>query len=242
MGANFELVDKKTDSTYQEKLFSYFDRDEPEQDPERQREWDSRKAAFQEYRKGNRRKPWLQERRLTYDSLADILQIAGMNGKDFYTYVGLAAEWPSPDMRTIARCCDSLGDETLERVRESAFALAADWWRDQNLLGAQPTIRARAAFFRLFSYAERSKVPDCLQMAVKDGTASTNISLADFPSAAKFLGINLHWLLGFPPNLAFFGKKAMTDEVLDAYSFMPEASQRCFLKALETMDEGDTND
>ena len=231
MGATLEFIDERDNNKFRDKLYSFFDSHEGQPD------WQERMDAYHRFREENQPKSAgaSADKCLTFDGLGQLLSITGISGREFFSLAGLPYEWPGAGFQTVCGLCNNLDPELLERIRESAYALAPDWWRAEEFVESQPSVRARAAFIRILPYDKQREAPKYIKAAAYDNTRSTSIPISEFSGVGTLLGINLHWLLRLPPDVPFFGEAGIVDEILDAFSFMPAATKAYFIAGLERL-------
>ena len=231
MGAILEYIDERNNNKVRDKLYSFFDSHEGQPD------WQERMDAYHWFREENqsRKAGESVDKCLTFDSLGQLLRVTGISGSAFFSLAGLPCEWPGAGFQTVCGLCNSLTPELLERIRESAYALAPDWWRAEEFMESQPSVRARAAFIRILPYDRQREAPKYIKAAAYDNTRSTSIPISEFSGVETRLGINLHWLLRLPPDVPFFGENGIVDEILDAFSFMPDDTKAYFIAGLEKL-------
>lgn len=240
MGERMEYVDRRSERTCQDRLYSYL-RCPPENDSiEIHAEWERRSKAFETYLKSNVRTANARygekgrvERLLNYGSLSDILRIWDLNGRKALEVMGVEMDWPSQEFQTVARICDELDGQAMERIRSSAFALASEWWQNEEIQKAQPSERAKALLRAKVPFSEQKNAPEMLKRATDDTTGMTSIPIFAFNEIATYLQVSPHWLLRFAPDVALLGSQAATDVILDAFSFMPGEAKQIFIDALK---------
>ena len=252
MGTLREYIDGYSNNTAQEKLYAFIESRESEPDPRERAKWQERNSKLKEYR-GNYQRPasindkqgGSIEKRLTFDSLTDILRIAGMSGKEFFEAIGVTVQWPSRDFQRLAQICEQLSEKDRKAVAETAFFLSTDWWKQEKIIHMQPSLRIRAYFKRTVPYTLQSGAPKTLLAVSKYGesrqgpsTVFLTIPVEDFPAISVYLQLSPHWLMRLPEDVPFFGTTGDVDSILDAYSFMTRRTKQYFLQAVSDLCRG----
>ena len=61
----------------------------------------------------------------------------------------------------------------------------------------------------------------------------TTCNEKQLPHIAAAFGVSLHWLMGMPSTLRLYAKHSTTEDIIDAYYFMPAANKTEFKRAVK---------
>lgn len=220
-------------------LCDYIRRGENSDDPAERLNWEIQKPRLEYYIKNNRRTLHKVDenrvRRLSYDMIPELLRIAELDGKAFFELLGVSVPSAGTDFERLGFMLDRLPRDTVERIKQSAFTLSADWWRSEEISSLQPTLRIHRTLERVTTKSERAySLPEELTESWHDQHGNTTVSIRSLPKVAAYLGISLHWLMRLPPDIGLYGENFGTDVIIDAYSFMSKETRLQFLRAVIT--------
>lgn len=220
-------------------LCEYIRRGEHSDDPAERLNWEIQKPRLEYYIRNNRRTMHKVDehhiRRFSYDMLPELLRIAELDGKAFFDLLGVPVPSAGVDFDRLAFMLDRLPRDTVEHIKQTAFALSADWWRSEDISVLQPTLRIHRTLERVTTKSERvATLPEELSESWRDQHGHTTISIRSLPKIAAYLGVSLHWLMRLPPDIGLYGENCGTDVILDAYSFMSKETRLQFLRAVIT--------
>ena len=243
MAKQREFLDSRNDRTVEDFIYAYIERDKDSADREKKSAWKKRHELAEDFRKRNTSKsiPPKAEllesgprvRRVTYDTLPELLRIAELNGRQLFQLMGVPVPWPDDEFKLLAGQCEHLPEKTVHQILYSAIQMTPNWWMTEEAQAACPSDRARLLFQRRFPRTMR-KMINCppLEKIWTDQHSAYTIPFRDFPETAQILKVNLHWLLCLDEGTCFFGSRPEIDFVLNVFSFMPEQLRKTFLEAV----------
>lgn len=244
-----EFLDSRNDSTIENFIYAYIDRDKDSKDVDKRSAWEKRHAQTENFRqriisKTITPKAELLEngpriRRVTYDMLPELLRIAELNGRQLYELMGVTVPWPDEQFRILAERCELLPEKMIDQIFTSAVQMTPNWWMSDEIKEAHPSDRARLLFQHRFPRTMRKTI-DCppLEKVWNDQHSAYTIPFLDFPEVAQTLNVNLHWLLCFDDRTCFFGSRPEIDLILNVFSFMPDRLRQTFFEAVQMRCEG----
>lgn len=177
-----------------------------------------------------------QPRRLSYDTLAEILEVFGFSYVDVYKIIGVQLHWWNDRAQRMCEVCDSLPPEIVTKFNQTAAESSPMFWRAKNVKKLQPTMRARLVFAQSHSgvHYSRKEVPEMIPVW-KDRKLCQTLDTAVLPHVAEELEISLHWLLRLDETTTLLAKNPETESFMDTFGFLPAFVQNTYLYAMEDL-------
>ena len=240
--AYLESPQAKNGRPYEERLYAYLERDAADDSQEAVDEYNRRieisKEFKSEFRSRQNRKKELRElpRQFTYDMLDAYCKAANVTVSKLYE---ITEAGPGPVMTKeeaeIAKTCDSLPEEKAKHLRDIALSMSTNWWQQDDVLKLFPTEKVFAALLRIIPRSERrmDNTPAALFDSWSDQHFGTAIPFKDYPEICDFLSLPIRWVFGIT-QATVFGNKPVTQDILDAYSFIPPNAKPLFYRTCIT--------
>lgn len=218
-------------------LYGYIRRGENSDDVAERLNWEIRKPRFEYFIRNNRKSMKKVDnrhiRRLNYDMLPELLRIAELDGKGLFDLLEVPIPSLGIDYERLAYMLDNLPPDTVEQIKQTAFALSTDWWRSDEIMPLQPTLRIHRLLERKVPRFDRTAtIPEGLRESWRDQHGHVTVPFRALPEISEYLGVSLHWLMRMSPDIGLYGENGSTDIILTAYCFMSKETKLEFLRAV----------